>query len=650
MSETKTESGSETAESNRELAVIGALFVLVLAIYYQAVGFELITFDDKLYVYDNPAVLSGLNSESIKWAFTAFHSANWHPLTWLSHMLDVTMFGGNAGGHHAVNVFIHLVNSILSFVVFRKLTGRFWPSAAIALLFAVHPAHVESVAWVAERKDVLSTLFMLLAIWAYAAYARDDAPKGTAFLNSKAYIACVVLFAMGLMAKPMLVTLPFVLLLFDYWPLGRFEKLRDLKPLVIERLPMFALTVASSILTVMAQRSGGAVQSLEFLPLEIRLMNAATAYVKYIITLFYPAGLGIWYPYQDVIPVWQVAAAVAVLAGVTYLCYRFRDSHRYLLVGWLIFLGTLVPVIGIVQVGGQSMADRYTYVPYFGLFIMLAFGLDAVFGKAKRTVYIAVFAAAAVVFAAVSFVQTGYWKNSETIYARTLEVTERNFLISNNMCLYLTQLDRLDDAEKHCYDAVAAGPNVAMTHSSLGVLQMKRNQHDKAGQSFARYIELSPNDPIGYYNMAVVHMMSGEPEKAEENLKRAAETNNGSISADAFASELSNLALVYSEKGDHQKASEALMRVATLKPNDPVMRMRLADELIKLERFDDALPNAEYAAVQMPKDANAANVLGKALLAKGDKARAIGEFMRAVELNPDLEEAKANLKAARGEK
>ncbi len=281
---------------------------------------------------------------------------------------------------------------------------------------------------------------------------------------------------------------------------------------------------------------------------------------------------------------------------------------------------------------------------------MLAFGLDAVFGNAKRTVYIAVFAAAAVVFAAVSFVQTGYWKNSETIYARTLEVTERNFLISNNMCLYLTQLDRLDDAEKHCYDAVAAGPNVAMTHSSLGVLQMKRNQHDKAGQSFARYIELSPNDPIGYYNMAVVHMMSGEPEKAEENLKRAAETNNGSISADAFASELSNLALVYSEKGDHQKASEALMRVATLKPNDPVMRMRLADELFKLERFDDALPNAEYAAVQMPKDANAANVLGKALLGKGDKARAIGEFMRAVELNPDLEEAKANLKAARGEK
>lgn len=650
MNETKTDSVSETAESNRELAVFGVIFLLVLAIYYQAVGFELITFDDKLYVYDNPAVLSGLSAESIKWAFTAFHSANWHPLTWLSHMLDVTMFGGNAGGHHAVNVFLHLANSILSFVVFRKLTGRFLPSAAIAVLFAVHPAHVESVAWVAERKDVLSALFMLLAIWAYTGYAREDAVKGTAVWNSKAYIACLVLFAMGLMAKPMIVTLPFVLLLFDYWPLGRFEKLGDLRSLVIEKLPMFALSVASSILTVMAQRSGGAVQTLEFLPLEMRLMNAATAYVKYVITLFYPSGLGLWYPYQDVIPVWQVAAAVAVLAGVTYLCYRLRDTHRYLLVGWLIFLGTLVPVIGIVQVGGQSMADRYTYIPYFGLFIMLVFGLDAVIGRARRTVYIAVFAVAALVFTAVSFVQTGYWKNSETIYARTLAVTERNFLISNNMCLYLTQQDRLDEAEKHCYDAVAAGPNASITHSSLGVLQMKRKQHDKAAGSFARYIELSPNDPIGYYNMAVVHMMSGDPDKAEENLKRAAETNNGSITAEAFASELSNLALLYAGNGNHQKASEALLRVTSLKPNDPAVRMRLADALLRLERYDEALANAEYAAVQMPKEAEAANILGKILIAKGDKARAIGEFMRAVELKPDHAEAKLNLDKARGGK
>lgn len=650
MTETTIDATNENSESNRELAVFGVIFLLVLAIYYQAVGFDLITFDDKLYVYDNPAVLSGLNWESIKWAFTAFHSANWHPVTWLSHMLDVTIFGGNAGGHHAVNIFLHLANSILSFVVFRELTGRFWPSAAIALLFAVHPAHVESVAWVAERKDVLSTLFMLLSIWAYTGYARNDAAKGTAFWNSKAYIACVALFALGLMAKPMIVTLPFVFFLFDYWPLGRIQKLTDIKSVLIEKLPMIALTVASSILTVMAQRSGGAVQTLSFLPLETRLMNAATAYVKYVVMMFYPAGLGLWYPYEEVIPVWQATAALAVLFGATYLCYRLRDPHRFLLVGWLFFLGTLVPVIGIVQVGGQSMADRYTYVPYFGLFIMIAFGLDAMIGRTKRTAYIAIVAAAAAAFAVVSFVQTGYWKNSETIYARTLAVTENNFLISNNMCLLLTQADRLEEAEKHCYDAVAAGPNSAITHSSLGVLQMKQKQQDKAAESFARYIELSPNDPIGYFNMAVVHMMGGEPAKAEENLRRAAETNNGSISADAFASELSNLAQVYSGKGEHQKASEALIRVTTLKPNDPAIRMRLADVLLKLERNDEALPNAEYAAVQMPKDPEAANILGKVLIANGDKARAIGEFMRAVELKPDHAEAKLNLEKARGEK
>jgi protein O-mannosyl-transferase len=249
--------------SNHEIAVLGAIFVLVLAVFYQTVGFDFITLDDNLYVYSNPAVLSGLNWDSIRWAFTAFHSANWHPLTWLSHMLDVKLFGTGAGGHHAMNVMIHLVNSLLTLVVFRKLTKRFWPSAAIALLFAVHPAHVESVAWISERKDVLSTMLMLLSIWAYAAFAKSsDAAADGKFWNSRSYIAALALFAAGLMAKPMLVTLPFVLLLFDYWPLRRFDDLSGMRRVLVEKLPFFALTVASSVITLMAQRSAGAISPL----------------------------------------------------------------------------------------------------------------------------------------------------------------------------------------------------------------------------------------------------------------------------------------------------------------------------------------------------------------------------------------------------
>ncbi|MDM7921698.1 MAG: tetratricopeptide repeat protein [Pyrinomonadaceae bacterium] len=636
--------------SNRELAVVAAIFVLVLAVYYQTVGFDFITFDDNLYVYQNPAVLSGLNSESIKWAFTAFHSANWHPLTWLSHMLDVTLFGRNAGGHHGMNVMLHLGNSLLSFAVFRRMTERFWPSAVIAVLFAVHPAHVESVAWVSERKDVLSTALMLLTIWAYADYAKGDAAEGKAFWRSNSYYAVFVLFALGLMAKPMLVTLPFVLLLFDHWPLGRVGSSRDLKALVIEKLPLFALTALSCVMTFSAQRSGGAVSTLSYLSLDMRVMNALISYVKYIGVMFYPSGLAVFYPYPDAIPVWQAVAAAILLAAITAACIALRNSHRYLLIGWLFFLGTLVPVIGLVQVGGQAMADRYTYVPYFGLFIMLAFGLDAVFGKARQNVYIAVFGIAAVVFAVVAYMQAGYWRNSETVYKRALSVTERNHMAGGNLCLHLATTERPDEAEPYCRDAIAAKPDFPLSYNSLGIVKMKQKQYAEAEVNFAEYVKWSSRDPIGYANLATSQILQDRPEDAEPNLRAAAELNDGTMSREVLAFAVGDLANAYAAKGNFEKAAESFSRQVNLYPDVPIYRFRLATALFELERFDEAKQQAEIAAAAAPGDADIINLIGKIYMAKGDTATAIAEFEKAVRIKPDHEQAKENLKKARGEK
>jgi protein O-mannosyl-transferase len=377
-------------KTNRELIVFTVLSVLVLAIYWQTTGFGFINLDDNLYVYENGAVLSGLNWNSVKWAFGAFYSANWHPLTWHSHMLDVQLFGGNAGGHHAVNIVLHLINSVLAFTVFRKMTGCFWKSAIVAALFAVHPAHVESVAWVSERKDVLSTLFWLLTMWAYLRYANSEEEKKTKtgggfksnenvdegeksaasplLFFSSSYLLVLALFALGLMTKPMLVTLPCVLLLMDFWSLERLKTLRDLPALLIEKIPLLALSAVSAFITILAQRSTGAVESLEFLPLGTRALNALVSYAKYVVMLFYPADLAVWYPYEREFPWWQIIGALVLLSAVTALCVSQIRTRKYLLMGWLWFLGTLVPVIGLVQVGSQSLADRYTYIPYFRAF------------------------------------------------------------------------------------------------------------------------------------------------------------------------------------------------------------------------------------------------------------------------------------------
>lgn len=360
------------------------LVMAILAVYLQVRNHDFINFDDDLYVTINPHVQAGLTLDSITWAFTSTRASNWHPLTWLSHMLDCQIYGMNPGQHHLTNVLFHILNTLLLFFVFMRMTKDLWQSGFVAALFALHPLHVESVVWLAERKDVLSTFFWMLTLWSYVRYVERSG------LNR--YLPVLFFFILGLMAKPMLVTLPFVLLLLDYWPLKRFrlgssEDGQDCRPerfylgFIWEKIPLFLLSAGSSVITYMVQKSSGAVSTLAVIPVHVRIANAIVSYVSYIGKMIWPHNLTILYPYLKSIIYWQVVGAGLLLAVITVVVFRMMKTKPYVAVGWFWFLGTLVPVIGLVQVGLQAMADRYTYVPLIGLFIMVAWGVPDILGK-----------------------------------------------------------------------------------------------------------------------------------------------------------------------------------------------------------------------------------------------------------------------------
>jgi len=361
--------------------LISLLLVLTtIVVYFQVGQFEFLDYDDNLYVTENHAVKAGLSQKGLRWAFKAIYVANWHPLTWASHMVDVQLYGLNPGAHHFTNVLFHILNAILLFHFFRKITGTLWRSAFVAALFALHPLHVESVAWIAGRKDVLSTFFWLVTMLSYTGYVKQP--------TIWRYLPVMTFFALGLMVKPMVVTLPFVLLLLDYWPFGRLtiHQLGDNRGsgcqkkiffrLVIEKIPLFILTIASCIVTFMVQSKGGAVESLIRFPLTDRMTNALVSYARYVLKMIWPSHLAVFYPHPGIWPLWQFAGAILFLALIFILVIKTYRKKPYLMVGWLWYIGTLVPVIGLVQVGKQAMADRYTYIPLIGLFVMIAWGAE----------------------------------------------------------------------------------------------------------------------------------------------------------------------------------------------------------------------------------------------------------------------------------
>lgn len=506
----------------RDTLVILGLVSAVLVIYGQTGGYDFISYDDRSYVTNNAAIRNGVTWESLRWAFTSTDGSNWHPLTWVSYMADYRFFGLHPRGYHLVNVVLHAANTVLVFWVLRTMTGAMWPGAFVAALFGVHPLHVESVAWVAERKDVLSTLCWLLTMWAYARYAE--------YKRLGWYLAALGLFALGLMAKPMLVTLPFVLLLLDWWPLRRGvfssgEPPREpLGRLVLEKVPFMALAAASSALTFIAQSSGGAVATLERFPLDVRLMNAVVSYVAYLQKTVWPVGLSVHYPHPgSALSAWRVLAAAIILLAVTAAAIRWWRSRPCVAVGWLWYLGMLVPVIGLVQVGDQAMADRYTYVPLIGVFIAVAWGARDLAARWRRARWAMPWLATVVVmvFTVAAWNQARYWRDSLTLYEHAVSVVEGDPLLHYNLANELRERGRFAEAARHYEDAVRFDPNHAAAHTNLGPILAQQGRFDDAIAHYTAALRINPDLAEAHNNLGMLLAEQGNIEEAIPHFQEA---------------------------------------------------------------------------------------------------------------------------------
>jgi tetratricopeptide (TPR) repeat protein len=472
----------------RLIALLLALATLV--VFLPAGGFGFLNYDDNDYVTENNFVSHGLTGTDIQWAFTAFHAGNWHPLTWLSHMTDCTLFGLNPGAHHFVSVLFHAANVALLFTLLLRLTEKIWPAAVIAALFAWHPLHVESVAWISERKDVLSTFFALLALLSYSKFAKENCRRS--------FWLALIFFALGLLAKPMLVTLPFVLLLLDYWPLQRFQISNFKFQILFEKIPFFLLTAISCVVTFFAQRNGEAVVSLARVSLRYRLENAPVAVVNYLQKFFWPAGLSAIYPMPDKISTLQVALSVVVLILISAAAWRWRKSRPYFIVGWLWFLGTLVPVIGLVQVGGAAMADRYTYIPSIGFLIALVFLANDLAAKIQTPKVITI-GAVAVISAACIFAtefQLPFWHDSESLFRHAATVTQNNEIALVDLGSALETENRLEEALAIDRQAENLKTGRYQLHNNLGNILDKLGRHEESLAEYREAIRLRPDNAV----------------------------------------------------------------------------------------------------------------------------------------------------------
>jgi tetratricopeptide (TPR) repeat protein len=506
------------------------LFAATLAVYGQLRRAPFIRLDDPSYVTENPHVQAGLTRGTITWALTTTDQANWHPLTWLSHALDCQLFGLNPAGPHLVNVLLHGINAVLIFLLLVGATGRTWTSLLIAALFALHPFNVESVAWISERKSVLSMLFFLSALGAYGWYTRRPSlPR---------YLAVAVLFLLGLASKPMVITLPCVLLLLDFWPLQRISDWgppskafaapqASLARIAVEKLPLLLLSAVSAVITIVAQHSGQAIASFDLIPLRLRVENAVYSYGVYVWKAFFPTGLAPYYPHPfGTLPTWRVVLVLLSLCAVTVLVWRQHSRHRHLVTGWLWFLGTLVPMIGLVQVGGQAMADRYAYLPLLGIFLMVVWAAGDLGDRLHLTLQARVIASA-VLLAAMSFAawrQIGYWTSTYALWTHTLEVTENNFRAEDNLGVALVELGRYADALVHFQNAAAIYPEDEISHINIAALLARQGDLRDAIVEYEAALRLtsSPQDQtVAYSDLGAIYRQLGDNATARANYLQA---------------------------------------------------------------------------------------------------------------------------------
>ena len=581
-----------------------ALIVTTIVVYAPLAHFDFVKWDDPQYVTDNPTVLAGLTWHGLVWAFTTSHGPYWHPLTWLSHMLDVQIFGLDAGGHHITNVAVHILTTLVLFVVLQRATGAVWRSTFVAALFAVHPLHVESVAWIAERKDVLSALFWMLTLGAYGWYAARP--------GVRRYLLVMLLFACALMAKPMVVTLPFALLLVDVWPLRRasFVRADGWGRLAVEKLPLVALAIATSAVTIVLQRGQGALPGLETFPLAVRAANALTSYVAYIGLMFWPAHLAALYPYPRELPAWWViAGSASILAGISAVAIGTARRHPYVLVGWLWYLGTLVPVIGIVQSGEQSMADRFVYIPIVGLFVIVAWGIPDLLERwsERRAVLAAAAVLAIAACATAARMQVPYWADNLTLWERVVAATGPNYRGQGNLAMALEDAGRAGEAIPHYEEALRIHPGFVDAYDNLGLALASQGRTADAIADYETVLRLKPTD------------------------------------ADAH----NNLGKILAEQGRIADAVGHFSSAVRLKPQSSEGHNNLANALATEGRLDDAIGEYTEALRLQPDFADAHNGLGGALVTKGRIDEAAGHFEAAVRIDPNFEAARRNLERAR---
>jgi Flp pilus assembly protein TadD len=584
-----------------------ALIVATVAVYSRVPEFEFVTWDDPSYITTNAHVLNGLSWENVRWAFTTDHPPYWHPLTWLSHMTDVQIFGMNAGGHHWVSLLLHVLNTVLLFGLLRAMTGAIGRSAAVAALFALHPLHVESVAWVAERKDVLSTLFWILTVWEYYRYVKRP--------GAGRYWLMLTFFALGLMAKPMLVTLPFVLLLLDIWPLSRFRPSEGTGQgalwlrLVREKLPLFLLAALSSVITFALQPRIGSLGGLESLSLGYRLQNSVVSYIAYLGKMIWPENLAALYPLKAHFAIWVPVVCGVILVGITVAAKRLAAKHPYLIVGWLWYLGTLIPVIGLVQAGDQAMADRFTYVPLIGIFVAIVWGsVDLIkLGKFPELLLQSVLAAVLVGFAFVAHAQAGHWKSSMALWTHTLDVTTNNHRAENLMGNELLNRGNMRDAAAHYREALRIKPDFADAHNGLGSAYQAQNQKDSAIAQYLEALRLKPDQPEAHNNL-------------------------GNLLVDA---------------GDVASAIAHYNAGLRISPESPELHNGLGAAYASEARNDEAL--AEFLkALSLRPDADTEFNVGIIYVAKQNNAEAIKHFEAALRLDPSHQQAREQLNFLRG--
>ena len=620
--------------------IVIILSFLIISAYWPVHEYNFLSYDDSLYVTDNYIMKKNMASEGIRSAFTHFRTGHWHPLTMISHMLDWKLFGDKAGGHHWTNVIIHILNTILLFLLLNKLTGAIWRCAFVAALFAIHPLNVESVAWISERKNVLSTFFLFATVNCYVWYINKK--------TWKRYLPVCLCFALGLMSKPMLVTLPFVLLLLDYWPLNRLQindnqnikKFITINGKIIlnlfaEKAPLFILSIISSYLTVYASKYVSDIVRIDSFPIQDRLMNAVFSYFLYIKKMFLPTDLAILYPISN-IPLWQFSFALVFLVIITlFVCRNFK-RYPYLFVGWFWYLGTLVPVIGLIQVGSQAMADRYAYVPLIGIFIMLTWGFaDIVYRRISGKVIFLIgliFLCYLILWTAF---QIQYWRDTSSLFQQALRVTEKNLLAHLVLGDELLNKNKIDEAIYHYNKSLTLDPGSVSGMVRLGRALNVKGEQDKAVHNLRKAIELDPKYADAHYNLGFVLLQKGDMDGAVVEYTKAISLL-GEESDSIKSSLYNNLGIALTRKGEVTEAINAYRKALFINPNHAGAHNNLAMLLMNQGNIKEAVKHFRDAIMLENNFANAHYHLAQILLKEGKEGEANYHYRKAIKINPSF--------------